>query len=72
MSTSHSVKNYWLTLVLVVAVGVVGGHRFYTGKVGTGILFLLSGGLLGIGWVIDIFTVIFGNFTDKTNNFIRP
>lgn len=72
MSNSKSVKNYGLTLVLTILFGFLGIHRFYAGKVGTGILFLLTGGLFVIGWIIDIFTVAFGNFTDKTNSFIRP
>jgi TM2 domain-containing membrane protein YozV len=59
-------------LVLVLVLGVVGGHRFYAGKVGTGILFLFTGGFFVIGWIIDIFTVSFGNFTDKTGSFVRP
>lgn len=72
MSNSKSVKNYAVMLVLVVVLGVVGGHRFYAGKVGTGILFLFTGGFFLIGWVIDIFTVSYGNFTDKTGSFVRP
>jgi TM2 domain-containing membrane protein YozV len=72
MSNSKSVKNYAVMLVLVLVLGVVGGHRFYAGKVGTGILFLFTGGLFAIGWIIDIFTVSFGNFTDKTGSFLRP
>ncbi|HEX8545620.1 MAG TPA: NINE protein, partial [Cytophagaceae bacterium] len=30
-------------------------HRFYIGKVGTGILYLLTGQLFGIGWIVDLF-----------------
>lgn len=72
MRNHQSIKNYTATLVLVILLGPFGGHRFYVGKVGTGVLFLFTAGILGIGWVIDIFTVVFGNFTDKTGRFIRP
>ena len=72
MVHESSIKNYWVTLGLVLMTGFVGGHRFYVGKVGTGILFLLTGGLFAIGWIVDIFTVAFGNLTDKGGNFIRP
>jgi len=41
-------------------------HRFYLGKVGSGILYLLTGQLLGIGWIIDLF--ILGNMVDNYNN----
>jgi len=72
MSRETSVKNYGVTLALVLLLGFVGGHRFYAGKVGTGILFLFTGGLFLVGWIVDIFTVLFGKFTDKTHHFIRP
>lgn len=72
MSNSLSIKNYTVTLLLVIFLGFVGGHRFYVGKVGTGVLFLMTIGFLGFGWIIDIFTVAFGNFTDKAHNYIRP
>ena len=72
MSNSRSIKNYPATLVLVLLTGFVGGHRFYVGKVGTGVLFVLTGGFFLLGWIIDIFTVLFGNFTDKTGSFVRP
>jgi hypothetical protein len=37
--------------------GVAGLHRFYIGKIGTGILFLLTGGLLGLGTIYDALTL---------------
>lgn len=48
-------KSAVLVWILWLFVGYLGVHRFYLGKVGTGILFLLTGGILGIGWFIDIF-----------------
>lgn len=45
--------------------GVSGLQRFYVGKIGTGILWLFTGGLLGIGQLIDVILILAGQFTDK-------
>ena len=37
--------------------GFTGGHRFYYGKVFTGILWCFTLGLLGVGWLIDLFLI---------------
>lgn len=46
----------WL-LLLILPLGALGAHRFYMGKIGTGILYLLTGGLLSVGVFYDIATL---------------
>jgi TM2 domain-containing membrane protein YozV len=45
--------------------GLFGVHKFYLEKTGMGILYLCTGGLLGIGWLIDLFTL--GGQVDEYN-----
>ena len=51
-------KNKWVALILCVFLGYLGAHKFYEGKIGMGILYLFTGGLFGIGWVIDIIALL--------------
>jgi TM2 domain-containing membrane protein YozV len=46
----------WLLLVIPVT-GLLGLHRLYMGKIVTGIIWLLTGSLLGIGWIYDLWTL---------------
>ena len=46
-------------------VGLMGLHRFYLGKIGTGLLWFFTLGLLGVGWIVDLFTL--GNQVELTN-----
>ena len=50
-------RSTGIAYVILVLVGVFGGHHFYLGKKGTGILYLLSFGLLGFGVFLDLFTL---------------
>ncbi|OYP38563.1 hypothetical protein CGZ80_01995 [Rhodopirellula sp. MGV] len=49
--------DYTLAWVLFTFLGVFGVHRIYMGKVFSGVLYLLTGGLLGIGVVYDLLTL---------------
>ena len=67
-----TVNGRWVTLlVLTIFLGWLGIHRFYVGKIGTGVLWLLTTGLAGIGWLADIILVLSGNFTAKTGQAIK-
>lgn len=50
-------KDYNVTWILLTFLGLFGIHRFYMGKVFTGILYLLTGGLFLIGIIYDYWTL---------------
>jgi len=72
MADDTSSKNWIAALLLCIFLGGLGIHRFYVGKVGTGILMLLTGGVFGILWIIDIIMIAVGSFTDKGGRFLKP
>lgn len=50
-------KNYTISWILLTFLGWLGLHRFYLGKIGTGLLYLVSLGLFGIGIIYDYWTL---------------
>ena len=67
----YSSKSRATALLLCFFLGVFGVHRFYVGKIGTGILYLLTGGCFGIGWLIDMVTIACGVFRDSQGNYLK-
>jgi TM2 domain-containing membrane protein YozV len=49
--------DYTIAWLLLFFLGLLGIHRFYLGKWGTGLIYLFTGGLLGIGWLYDLCTL---------------
>ena len=63
-------KDWLVTLLLCLFIGSIGAHRFYVGKIGTGILMLVTLGGCGIWTIIDLIMIITGKFTDNEGNVI--
>jgi len=60
-----SPKSRLVALLLCFFLGVIGIHRFYVGKVGTGVLMILTLGALGIWALVDLIIIAVGSFRDK-------
>ena len=54
----HRMVNKWVALVLCIVLGIVGGHKFYEGKIGMGILYFFTMGLFFIGVIVDFITIL--------------
>ena len=58
-------KSRLAAALLCWFLGIFGIHRFYVGKVGTGVLMLITLGALGIWTLIDFIMILVGAFRDK-------
>ena len=63
-------KKKWVAFFWCLFFGYLGFHRFYVGKVFTGIIWMLTLGLCGIGWILDLIIILFGGFRDKAGQFL--
>ena len=50
-------KDVGVTYLLWLLLGVLGAHKFYLGKPGWGVVYLLTLGIVGIGLLVDLFTI---------------
>ncbi|MAO75367.1 MAG: hypothetical protein CL699_03525 [Chloroflexi bacterium] len=61
----NSEKSFVAVLILCVLLGSLGIHRFYAGRIVTGILMILTLGGLGIWTLIDLIMIATGSFKDS-------
>lgn len=66
-----SPKSRSVALLLCLFLGFFGVHRFYVGKKITGVVWLLSVGVAGIGWIVDLVTIAIGSFYDVNGYVLR-
>ncbi len=69
--TMVSSRSKGVAAVLCFFLGGLGIHRFYAGKIGTGLLWMFSGGILGFGWLVDLIMIFCGSFKDGDGAVIR-
>ncbi|WP_461246757.1 TM2 domain-containing protein [Treponema sp. R6D11] len=69
--TMTSDKKKWTALLLCLFLGWLGAHRFYVGKIGTGLLYMCTCGIFFIGAVIDFFSILMGSFRDNVGAPLR-
>lgn len=69
--TGTSDKSKKVALVLCLFFGWCGAHRYYVGKIGTGLIYTFTFGLCGVGCVIDFFKILLGSFRDNVGAPLR-
>ena len=65
-----SPKSRLIATLLCAFLGTIGVHRFYVGKVGTGIAMIFTMGGLGIWTLIDFIMILIGKFQDNKGNLV--
>ncbi len=60
-----SPRKRLVALLLALFFGYLGIHRLYVGKWVTALIWFLTGGIVGIGWVVDCILILLGSFRDK-------
>ena len=66
-----SEKSWGTCLMLFIFLGWIAAHRFYAGKVGTAILYIITLNGIGIWWLIDLILILSKNFKDNENKLIK-
>jgi hypothetical protein len=70
MSSGPSDKSRGTALALALVLGVFGGHRFYVGKTGTGMLMAATLGGCGLWYLYDLILVTSGGFRDADGHLV--
>lgn len=65
-------KSFVATLLFCLLLGTLGVHRFYVGKIGTGVLMLITLGGFGLWVLVDFILIVCMRFRDKEGFIIEP
>lgn len=60
-----SQRSRLVMFLLFFFLGYLGVHHFYTGRIGRGLLYLFTGGLCGLGLIVDFFVILLGTPRDR-------
>lgn len=71
IETPISDKSRGLAFVICLIFGLLGFHRFYLGKMGSGVIYFFTLGILGLGWIFDIIQIGLGNMKDNMGYLVR-
>lgn len=67
----QSHKSPVVAFILCLFFGIFGFHRFYVGKLGTGLLMLITAGGLGFWFLVDLIFIVTNKFEDKQGNILQ-
>ena len=74
-NTQYSVitsdKRKMVALILAILLGWIGGHRYYVGRIWTGLLYTFTFGFFLIGLILDIIAILTGSFKDSSGAPLR-
>lgn len=70
MQIPVSPQKRLILLLVCFFLGYLGIHRLVVGKIGTGLIYLCTGGLFAIGWIVDFILLLCGSFKDKEGRYV--
>lgn len=65
-------KSQGMAFWLAALIGFFGAHRFYSGHWKLGLVYLFTFGIMGFGWIYDIFMIFFGKYKDTSGSLLMP